>query len=232
MLRPNITVPLALALALVTAACGGGSERKPPPLTDSSKVLEEGTQQMAAGKCDQAVPYLYHLADQGQGFEIAQYRLGKCRLTQGGGDPNSDATLDGLLWMRRAAGGGQPEAQGDLAIFYTEGPAKLRDPVEAAMWLAIYESNGRRHLVGFNPMPVATLRQLKDTLGDANLAEGQKRANAWRQIPWNPPDRVLKPTGAGGQRFTPPPADMGGPTGQGGKEPGPALPPLLPQKTP
>jgi hypothetical protein len=195
MLRPNITVPLALALTLTAAACGGGSERKPPPLTDSSKVLEEGTQLMAAGKCDQAVPYLYHLADQGQGFEIAQYRLGKCRLTQGGGDPNSDATLDGLLWLRRAAGGGQPEAQGDLAVFYTDGPAKLRDPVEAAMWLAIYESNGRRHLVGFNSMPVTTLRQLKESLGDTNLAEGQKRANAWRQIPWNPPDRTLKPSG-------------------------------------
>lgn len=231
MLRPNITVPLALALILTAAACGGGSKREPPPLTDSSKVLEEGTHLQAAGKCDQAVPYLYHLADQGQGFEIAQYRLGKCRLTQGGGDPNSDATLDGLLWLRRAAGGGQPEAQGDLAVFYTDGPAKLRDPLEAAMWLAIYESNGRRHLVGFNPMPVATLRQLKETLGDANLAEGQKRANAWRQIPWNPPDRVLKP-GGGGQRFTPPPADLGGPTGQGGKEPGPTLPPLIPQKTP
>ena len=231
MLRSNIPLALALALTLTAAACGGGSKREPPPLTDSSKVLEEGTLLQAAGKCDQAVPYLYHLADQGQGFEIAQYRLGKCRLTQGGGDPNSDATLDGLLWLRRAAGGGQPEAQAELANFYTNGPAKLRDPVEAAMWLSIYESNGRRHLVGFNPMPVTTLRQLKETLGDDNLAEGQKRANAWRQIPWSPPDRVLKP-GGGGSRFTAPPADQGGPTGQGGKEPGPTLPPLIPQKSP
>lgn len=221
-----------MALTLTVAACGGGS-KQPPPLTDSSKVLEEGTQLAAAGKCDQAVPWLYHLADQGQGFEIAQYRLGRCRITQGGGDPNSDATLDGLLWLRRAAGGGQPEAQADLAIFYAQGPAKLRDPLEAAMWLAIYESNGRRHLVGFTPMPVATLRQLQETLGDATLAEGEKRANAWRQIPWNPPDRGLKVTqGSSGPRFTPPQQDLGGPTGQGGREPTPPLPPLLPPKGP
>lgn len=231
---PRITATSAVALALILAVAScGGSERKGPPLGDTSKILEEGTRLQAAGKCGEAIPYLYHLAAMGQGFEIAQYRLARCLLAEGAGNPGADATLDGLVWMRRAAAGGLGEAQGDLAILYLEGPPKLRDPVEAAMWLSIYESNGRRHLVGFTPLPVTTVRRLHDEIGDATMAEGQRRANAWRQIPWNPPDRDFRAGMAPGQRASPPPPpanNQGGPTGTGGREPTAPLPPLLPQQ--
>jgi hypothetical protein len=214
-------ITLFFAILLTVSACSdltgyhGGSSRARlggrSDSQDTNKMLEEGSRLQAAGKCNEAVSYFYHLAVMGQGFEIAQYHLAQCEMADSGSSGRSEKFLDGLLWMRRAAQAGYPEAQGALAVLYLEGPGWLRDPVEAAMWLSLYESNGRRRLVGFLPLAPETIARLRGVLSESDLAEGRRRSEAWKPAPWNPPDTSLIPQSgdshiprAGGHIWHPP----------------------------
>jgi len=191
------------------AACGGGEERpgrEDPrdvggiyepgvggrgmlirPGADPNKIFTEAMDLKAKGDCAHAAVQLRRVVMMGPGYENAQTALGEC-LTQisEGAEATSDY-LEGIVWLRRAADAGWPEAQGRLAQVYAFGPGAVRNSAEAAYWLALYDGNPGKLRVGFTALDVTALDTVKKALSAAEIADGARRATAWQRKVWLPP---------------------------------------------
>ena len=157
------------------------------PGIDANAAYSQGVDLKAKGDCKAAVLKLRGPANIGPGYENAQTALGGCLLQiAGNGDLSSDY-LEGLTWLRRAADGGWPEAQAELAEAHVMGPPTLRNPAEAAYWLALYDSNPGKARVGFTPFDPAALAAIRAKITPADKAAGEKRAATWERKVWLPP---------------------------------------------
>jgi TPR repeat protein len=83
-------------------------------------------------------------------------------------------------WYRMSAEQGNPEAQLRLAILCVNGHGIRRDAIEAYMWLAIAGSEN-------HPWALKYLEMLTPQLKEAEIADGQTRAQEWiEQHPHDP----------------------------------------------
>lgn len=126
----------------------------------------------------------------GAGFEGAQHHMGACLISTAADDRTQ--YLEGLLWLRRSAEAGWPEAQGALAVEYVEGP--MPDLREAALWLALYDRNPRRIRVAFTPLPAEILTRLRSTIPAVLLAAGEEAADSFKISVWEAP-KGMRPSG-------------------------------------
>ncbi len=108
------------------------------------------------------------------GHPRAQYRLALCFLEGKGVMPN---TLIAARWFRRAADQGDTAAQVALGRAYWRGEGVVADSAEAYKWFQLGATLERE--------PVAraeyerSRNDLATTLTPADVAEGQRRAQAW-----------------------------------------------------
>ncbi|MEN3977107.1 hypothetical protein [Emcibacter sp. SYSU 3D8] len=198
----------ALVLSLAVAGCSSKPQRSPLPKDRNavdriSNAYVRAVELQAAGDCEKASRLLFRVAMQGIGYEDAQRRLGECTIVLAKGERTR--YLDGIVWLRRAAEAGWPEAQGSLAYEYATGP--MADGVEAARWLTLYENNPRMKRLGFTPMTADKLARIRAMITPEQLAKGQAAAAAFVPVTWTPPaaakrDAVedLKESEAGNKR--------------------------------
>lgn len=147
---------------------------------DPNRAYIEATEFKAKGDCASVVKLVRPVANLGPGYENAQTLLGECLLGQ------ADGRDEGMMWLTRAADAGWPEAQALLASTYgAEAPA--RDALEAAYWLALYDSNPSKARVGFRAPDPRGLDALRASLSDADKAAGARRAATWQSKLWLPP---------------------------------------------
>ena len=199
------------AIALVgLAACGGGGDRDDResrnrevggiyepgvggrgliirPGADPNKIFTEAMDMKAKGDCAKAAVGLRRVVVMGPGYENAQTALGEC-LTQA--DTSAESTsdyLEGIVWLRRAADAGWPEAQGRLAQIYAFGPANVRNGGEAAYWFALYDTNPSKSRIGFVPLDTTAVAAIKKALSANELEDGVRRAALWQRKVWLPP---------------------------------------------
>jgi TPR repeat protein len=82
---------------------------------------------------------------------------------------------EAAIWYRRAAEQGYGRAQNALAILYVEGRGVDRDPVEAYGWFALAAGAG-------NGFAGRNLERLKGMLTEDEIAEGERRADAFEAV--------------------------------------------------
>jgi len=197
---------LASVLTLIgLSACGsGGGDRAdgPPGMIergmngrgnlvrgglDANTVYSQAMDLRSKGDCKGASERLRFVAALGPGYENAQSALGDCLLRLAGFTDFSADYIEGLMWLRRAADAGWPEAQFDLAQSHLTGPALIRNHQEAAYWLALYDDNPEKARVGFVPPDQASVNALHAGLTAADLEAGKRRAAQWQKKLWIPP---------------------------------------------
>ena len=192
-MRVIFTVLCLVALA----ACASGSDRmdrrgniSPRNLPDErpernllnpAQAYTQAMDQKAAGNCDQAAPMLKRLADRGPGYENAQLALGQCLMTLA--EDNDTDRLAALVWTRRAADGGWPEAQVDLVVLYGNDPL-FQDLEDALYWLAVYDNNPRKARIGYSPPPEGLLEAVRARATDAQWAGAQQKAISFVETPY------------------------------------------------
>jgi hypothetical protein len=182
--------PLAiiLMLSMAVAACSSKPQHGKLPKDRNavdrvSDAYVRAVELQNAGDCEKASKLLYRVAMQGNGYEDAQRRLGECTIALAAGDRTK--YMDGIVWLRRAAEAGWPEAQGLLAFEYATGP--MTDLVDAAKWLTLYDNNPRTKRLGFTPVPADKIARTRGKISPEQLAQGQAAAAAFVSVPWVPP---------------------------------------------
>lgn len=230
-MRVSSVLMILLPVVLLAACSGSGNDARRsgrtaamleriPTIDVSSRQFSRAIDLKAAGRCDEAIPLFYRMALRGEGFELAQYHLSDCQFRKATPSATDSDWLEALLWMRRAAEAGAPEAQGRLARVYAEAPDGLRDPVEAAMWWTLYEDNPARKRPGFIPPAEADAAYILPLIA-GSLPEGKARAAAFVKKIWNAPNGANpsadRPREEGGIEMLRP---DGGPQGDRQRPPG------------
>ncbi len=177
-----------LMLGIAVAACSSKPQRSPLPKDRNavdriSDAYVRAVELQGQGDCQKASKLLYRVAMQGAGYEDAQRRLGECTIALAAGDRTK--YMDGIVWLRRAAEAGWPEAQGSLAYEYATG--SMADPVEAARWLILYENNPKMKRLGFTPMAADKLARTRARITPEQMAQGQAAAASFIPQAWTPP---------------------------------------------
>ncbi len=112
-----------------------------------------------------------------QGNAVGQYSLAVLYV-MGRGVPQDNA--EALKWYRLAADQGDTLAQYNLGMRHYRGVGVKRDPVEAYQWLSLAAAKGMRDAI-------QDLGDLKRTMTSEQIAEGQRRADAFVPKPSTPP---------------------------------------------
>ncbi len=188
-MSPIRPLAIILMLGLAVAACSS----KPAPhgklpkdrnaVDRVSDAYVRAVELQNAGDCDKASKLLYRVAMQGNGYEDAQRRLGECTIALSAGDRTK--YMDGIVWLRRAAEAGWPEAQGLLAFEYATGP--MPDLVDAAKWLTLYDNNPKTKRLGFTPVAADKIARTRGKISPEQLAQGQAAAASFVPVAWVPP---------------------------------------------
>jgi TPR repeat protein len=140
------------------------------------------------GECDKAVPILRGLADEGAGYEIAQFNLGLCLIDQAkvDGQHAPDLNKEGASWVLRAANAGYGQAQAEAVLLYLDATGVAADPVEARKWALIYHGNGLRLALGLPDIAPDVVSRLDAAMTAANRVEARSRAESWTATAANP----------------------------------------------
>ena len=163
--------------------------------TDMNRVYAEAIAQKERGDCAAATPNLQRVANLGPGYENAQTALGECLLEKASAENTPASYNEALMWLRRAADAGWPEAQFRMAYAHALGPATLRGADEAGYWLALYAANTSKLRVGFVAPPPAQVAALDAAVPEAAKKAGAARAASWRRQVWIPPNPPPNPPG-------------------------------------
>ncbi len=170
----------ALVLMSSLAACAAKKpdfDPKNPPV--GGTPAEYGFQYAQAiakrGNCDQALPILICLGEQGPGWELAMHSSGVCALEAAKlwtgplqvrpGFYNKESTVSfdkpyyqtqdalyakGLTQLHRSAAAGWPDSQAVLVKEYGTADKTAEQRQEAKLWLTRYDDNTRRKIYGGN----------------------------------------------------------------------------------
>jgi len=189
-------VPIVV-LSLIVTACGGGAgfDRNDPPAggTRVEMAFQTAIRQADQGYCASAMPVFVCLASQGNGWEVAATRAGKCapiaakiwQQADEDADPDHDfawqsspdkVLAEGLRQYRRAANANWPQAQAALAMqLYEDGGNSL---AEARHWMERYDINPRRKIYGGNVIPISMRKHL------SNVPKTGAGGVMWTPIPF------------------------------------------------
>ena len=183
---------LALMSLSLLAACSssdtGIDPRNPPVGGTAAEYGFQYAQTIAKnGNCDQALPILICLGNQGPGWELATHSGGVCALeaaklwtgplhrrasffkksrTISFDKPyyQSKAALyeKGLALLHRSAAAGWPDSQAALARTLSAHGSTQTQLQEAKLWVARYDQNPRRKIYGSNSIEQVTREMLAD----------------------------------------------------------------------
>ncbi len=133
------------------------------------------------GKCDQAIPLLRGLVDNGGASEISQFNLGLCLFDIAEKDTAHAADLkkEGASWIISAANAGLARAQSRAVTLLLDGIGTAPDPVEAKKFALLYQGNPGRYNFNLPEIPDDVNKRLDVALTSPQRAEARKRANAW-----------------------------------------------------
>lgn len=161
-----------------------------PTLDISSRLYSQALNLKSAGDCALAIPLFHRLSMRGEGFELAHYHLADCLFKTAPESATDTRWIEALLWMRRAADAGVPQAQGALAALYATGPDNARNLAEAAMWYQLFKNNPARKKPGFSSnLDRMDIIRIENALTGPALAEGEARAANFTRFHWSPPDQ-------------------------------------------
>jgi len=189
---------LICILALGACSSDGGNRRTRVPqggalmqalqvMDVSSRAYSQAIQAKANGDCESAVPQLYGLALRGSGFELAQYHLADCLMRSVEHSAASTDYLEALVWMRRAAEAGSPEAQAALAAEYLDGAGDLQDRQQAARWYVLYRDNGAKNRPGFQSPDRDTMRRLESAFSPGEIEAAESWTESFEVKSWRAP---------------------------------------------
>ncbi|HVU20695.1 MAG TPA: hypothetical protein VHE09_08185 [Rhizomicrobium sp.] len=133
------------------------------------------------GKCDEAIPLLRGIIDNGGASDISQYNLGLCLLDVAEKDTAHAAELkkEGTHWIVAAANGGLARAQARAVSLLLDGVGTAPDPVGAKTMALLYKGNPSRYNFGLPDLPDDLNTRLDAALTGPQRIEARKRANAW-----------------------------------------------------
>lgn len=133
------------------------------------------------GKCDEAIPLLRGLIDNGGASEISQFNLGLCLFDVAEKDTAHAADLkkEGATWIIGAANAGLARAQARAVVLLLDGIGTAPDPVEAKKMALLYKGNPTRYNFGLPDISDDVNTRLEAALTGPQRAEARKRANAW-----------------------------------------------------
>jgi hypothetical protein len=139
------------------------------------------------GRCDVAIPIYRALANQGTGYELAEFNLGRCLLDTAKKAPDP-ATAESMKreagdWTLKAANRGLPNAQNAMASMYLDGEGVTANPVEAGKWSLLYHDNAARRMYGLPDTAPALQTRLDAALNEKNWDDARARAQAWSAAP-------------------------------------------------
>ncbi len=184
-----------VAIVVLVSSCsssGTGIDRKDPPVGGTPAEFGFQYAQTIAknGNCDQALPILICLGEQGPGWELAVHSAGVCALEAaklwtgplearpGFFGRRSKISFDkpyyqsktalydkGLSLLHASATAGWPDSQAVLARELSQTSTPATDLAEARLWLNRYDRNSRRKIYGTNTLDVI----LREKLANADL---------------------------------------------------------------
>lgn len=133
------------------------------------------------GKCDQALPLLRGIIDNGGASEIAQFNLGLCLLDLAAVDTAhaADMKKEAVQWIVSASDAGLARAQAKAVTLLLDGTGGTSDLVEAQKWAILYRGNPTRYSFGLPDLPDDVTARLDKALTGPQRTEARKRANAW-----------------------------------------------------
>jgi hypothetical protein len=139
------------------------------------------------GRCDVAIPIYRALANQGTGYELAEFNLGRCLLETAKKAPDP-ATAESMkreagAWTLKAANRGLPNAQNAMASMYLDGEGVTANSVEAGKWSLLYHDNAARRMYGLPDIAPALQARLDAALNEKNWDDAKARAQAWSAAP-------------------------------------------------
>lgn len=188
MSKPSVNVQAPVAILAVTAlalaSCTGGPPRGMrggpggppggPGGMGGAAIFEEAS----LGHCtDTVVARLRCMANEGRGDVKAQGLLGAC-LTK-----ENATRAEALVWLERAANGGDPDAQARLAAYYAH--AAMPDWTAARMWVLVHGRAAVR-AVPADPVDPHLVGEIAAHLSPGDETEAQTRAQSWQLSVWTP----------------------------------------------
>jgi hypothetical protein len=139
------------------------------------------------GRCDVAIPIYRALINQGTGYELSEFNLGRCLLetAKKAPDPASAEAQkrEAADWTLKAGNKGLPNAQNGLIAMYLDGQGVAADPVEAGKWSLLYHGNAARRMYGLPDVTPALQARLDSVLNEKSWAQAQARADTWSPAP-------------------------------------------------
>lgn len=181
-------VMLATLSSFFLASCGGGGHRRGDDGSviptarelDPASTHYSDTMDLAnAGDCnDEVISVLTCYAYRGHGYEGAQTALGQCLI-------KTKKIENGLIWLKRAANAGWPDAQKALTQTYLEGDGVQHDNVEAGKWGLLYMKNPSLLSLGVQP-DKKVIDKLRSHLNQSETFVAQSQASNWIAQYWQP----------------------------------------------
>lgn len=161
-----------LVLAFSLAACAGGGSEFARAGTGGEMAFERAERARQAGNRGEAITAYRCAAAFGHGYEVAWHALGVTLLDAAAeaGVPPDEAPLfriEGYEALETAARAGWGASQAELAIRHHQ----AGNTAEAALWSAIYRTNGREQALGLTRLPQATADAIA-----ANASEAERAA--------------------------------------------------------
>lgn len=109
----------------------------------------------------------------------AQAQADMGQLLEKGRGTKPDAA-EAAEWYRKAAAQGNQDGQHRLGMLYAQGVGVPRDPVEAYMWLSVAAGQPSGGTEAEQSLYVRN--RLAQEMTAEQIAEGQRRAEAWRPM--------------------------------------------------
>lgn len=181
-------VMLVTLSSFLLASCGSGGHRRGDDGSviptarelDPASTHYSDTMDMAnAGNCNEdVISVLTCYAYRGHGYEGAQTALGQCLI-------KTKKTENGLVWLKRAANAGWPDAQKALAQTYLAGNGVQEDNIQAGKWGFLYMKNPSLLSLGVQP-DKEIVKKLSNSLSQSEILVAQSQASNWIAQYWQP----------------------------------------------
>ncbi len=199
MARKHVLAPLVLAVltAVSVTACssgrtgpggegpgsGGSAQGQASPGRGAGDSFTRAARLVDAGEYETALPALRCIADQGRGYEIAQFLAGHSALmlSEAEGTPDilrGELRVEGFDRLILAANAGWPSAQAELARWFADTPGDQARH-QAAYWAAVYRANRRDLAYGLDRLDDGLEAEIRESAGEEVARAAEIEADAF-----------------------------------------------------